>query len=709
MNFFITNYIHTMENQYIRSIITNKIPKIQVTEDKICETYHTKLPLFTYQKYIVQLMLDIENFKYYKVNGIVNFNQSGFLKEPLGTGKTVEILALISTNQIPNNMYVKYISLQDDFISKVYPENRKKKTSVISINSSILKQWISETEKFTYLSWYVINSRESLIHYITNIQNLNYDILFITDGSVLNNDSEIITIIKSYNSEFTEFKILKKILYSSVLALIEFQFTRVIFDDYFLLNSNFRNLIPTGFTWFISSTAKDDRFYSKGVYRLSDDNTYDFNLLNLYNIHENFIVKCSNSDIENYDSLFFKIKYKVIFLHKKSDHLIKNIVELSGINQYYDLINSDCYDTIFKKYKIRCNNIYDLFKFVLKKNYGNVAKSFVAIKKLKIIKQEINNYITIDYENFDDFGNYQNLTEHEFHVKYGNIKNLNKIIEEKVKYPNMENDICNIIERLEIYKKKKLELLDKVHLEKDCLICNKINMDRTVIMNCCINSICEECFIKHFNVFKSEVCPFCRKVLYTNNVMVFDNHNKLEYIKMLGEIKESQEPQEPQETQEPQEIEKNKFDVLLDILNNNIKYENDIVIDIPNVVYGKKEVEVENDNIKKVLIYSNLIESKRKIIKNLKFTNFILIENFNDFIESKKNCIMILDVKKEYAGINLQCTTDIIFIENYFTYTTDYQIIGRGQRIGRTNNLKVWFLLYENEKDYFNKKYYTKL
>ena len=48
------------------------------------------------------------------------------------------------------------------------------------------------------------------------------------------------------------------------------------------------------------------------------------------------------------------------------------------------------------------------------------------------------------------------------------------------------------------------------------------------------------------------------------------------------------------------------------------------------------------------------------------------------------------------AGINLENATDIVFYHMMSTTKTT-QIIGRGQRPGRTQALNVWKLCYENE------------
>ena len=75
-----------------------------------------------------------------------------------------------------------------------------------------------------------------------------------------------------------------------------------------------------------------------------------------------------------------------------------------------------------------------------------------------------------------------------------------------------------------------------------------------------------------------------------------------------------------------------------------------------------------------------------KIVNNYKLPN------------SHSESIKILLLNAEYcaSGINLENTSDIV-IYHSMTPAKTKQIIGRGQRPGRTSQLNVWKLCYENE------------
>ena len=50
---------------------------------------------------------------------------------------------------------------------------------------------------------------------------------------------------------------------------------------------------------------------------------------------------------------------------------------------------------------------------------------------------------------------------------------------------------------------------------------------------------------------------------------------------------------------------------------------------------------------------------------------------------------------KHCSGLNLQTATDLIFAHKIIDPNIETQVIGRGQRLGRTTTLKVHFMFYQ--------------
>jgi len=61
--------------------------------------------------------------------------------------------------------------------------------------------------------------------------------------------------------------------------------------------------------------------------------------------------------------------------------------------------------------------------------------------------------------------------------------------------------------------------------------------------------------------------------------------------------------------------------------------------------------------------------------------------------------ILLINGAKYCAGLNLQNTTDIIFLHRVIDHNTESQLIGRGVRIGRQNDLRVHWILYNQTEN----------
>ena len=76
------------------------------------------------------------------------------------------------------------------------------------------------------------------------------------------------------------------------------------------------------------------------------------------------------------------------------------------------------------------------------------------------------------------------------------------------------------------------------------------------------------------------------------------------------------------------------------------------------------------------------------------------IRLFKDYESQDKIDVLLLNANYCANGINLENSTDIVLYHSMKKDRTK-QIIGRGQRPGRTSQLNVWKLCYDNELDTF--------
>ena len=146
------------------------------------------------------------------------------------------------------------------------------------------------------------------------------------------------------------------------------------------------------------------------------------------------------------------------------------------------------------------------------------------------------------------------------------------------------------------------------------------------------------------------------------------------------------------------------MNVLDNTYKNNIKKEEkesklkDKIVNLIEIIKGNKKG--------KFLVFSAYDETFNDIIKEFDKANIthstILgavthINNvINDFTSGKINVVM-MNAKHYGSGLNLQMATDIILYHE-MPKELETQVIGRAQRLGRTDSLVVHYLLHENEK-----------
>jgi SNF2 family DNA or RNA helicase len=120
-----------------------------------------------------------------------------------------------------------------------------------------------------------------------------------------------------------------------------------------------------------------------------------------------------------------------------------------------------------------------------------------------------------------------------------------------------------------------------------------------------------------------------------------------------------------------------------------------------------KIFELNNDNlIKKYLIFTEYESTLNEKITNILTKwglQYARIKGAGSMISNtveqyKKGNINTLLINSKYfgSGMNLENTTDIIIIHK-MQADVEMQVIGRAQRFGRTGNLRVWKLYYQNE------------
>jgi len=208
---------------------------------------------------------------------------------------------------------------------------------------------------------------------------------------------------------------------------------------------------------------------------------------------------------------------------------------------------------------------------------------------------------------------------------------------------------------------KKIESIEEKLQSNDmCSICYD-DLKTTSVTPCCNTKFCLECISQWLHSNKS--CPFCRESMDMNSLIVVSDIVKPVKSKLLSKI--------------------DNLEIILKKQHKNPIFKMLIFSDYNNS-FNIIETLLKSYNIN----YANVNGTTHTINKKLRL--------YKDYESSEKIDVLLLNANYCANGINLENTTDIVLYHSMNKDKTK-QIIGRGQRPGRTSELNVWNLRYENE------------
>jgi SNF2 family DNA or RNA helicase len=214
---------------------------------------------------------------------------------------------------------------------------------------------------------------------------------------------------------------------------------------------------------------------------------------------------------------------------------------------------------------------------------------------------------------------------------------------------NKMKNLRDTNERLNVRMNSILEEI--VQFKKNsCPICLDEFKKPVSTLTCCNKMFCLGC------VVKCSRCPMCRTPITSDSLVVI--HDKVAKV---------------------EDDKKTKVENLMNLLCGDGKF---LVFSKSDVAFDKisKILEDESVPFNKLLGNSTVIQSR--------------IDRYNEGHIK----VLLLNPAHYGCGINLEKTTDIVFFHK-FDVDMERQIIGRAQRIGREQQLRVHYLFYENEYD----------
>jgi len=281
-------------------------------------------------------------------------------------------------------------------------------------------------------------------------------------------------------------------------------------------------------------------------------------------------------------------------------------------------------------------------------NAGDVAGALESLGMNSYTETEITDAVTLSIQK--ELHNAKVTYEYKKTLEYSTEALKNKAIEaQEQKIASIESRISAIQERLKRAK------------EQTCPICY-CDLTNTAVTPCCQQLFCFACLCESLKRVAS--CPLCRARI--------DN---IKDIKVLGESAAQPQPQEVPKTNSL--LNKNDSFVKFMKENPNARV---LMFSSYDASFTKLEDSLDAADIK----YSMLNGSQLRIAKLLR-----------EFKAGKYN-VLFLNARNMGAGLNIESATHVMLFHR-MSAELESQIIGRANRLGRTNPLEVVYLIHENE------------
>ena len=682
-----------------------------------------KTQLYTHQKKVVHAMIDAEMKREMVIsNRHTEFN-IGFLSEPVGSGKTVDILATILANKIPRILPSTILLPLGGGVSNILRAtyDRFIPCTLIFVGASVLNQWIEAINKFTDLKVFVVKGvrdLDKLFPMIASESIHSYDIVLIKNGTVSRPvvvPSSLQCIPLDRNATGGQK------IYNLMVELNTIQWARIVIDDYDMIGIPMRGkLIPAMFTWCVSSTNKKFTGERIGNHQFTNtaemiiSGSHRWNTVVKHRIMVNFTIGNKPEFIRTAANIYNPTYYVCVFKNPNGVYIRGLGVLGKEGRAIMEMLNGGAHAEAASRLGINSSSAADIFRKVL-------GDKFDTYKKSKKIVEFVENNMSRAIE-LVATGRKPMAGDH------FTIRNIAALELPEYKYPNL-------IQKFETALKNHKDVLESVGSEiqriqervadGECPICmDELKNDSTIIYKCCYAITCNNCCNR--GVFKygtSGSCFYCRANLTRFDVIFLNVGFDLESI-ISGDCIEADEANEADgdesdgkeknngedDGEEKKSKARTKIDAIIDIIKGIHPGEaKQINVDIKNIMKG--DAKLPEAKINKTLVFAEFGETLRKIesripndiyFERLHGTTNNLAEQCETFRTSQVPMVLTVNSQKHCSGVNLQAATALVYAHKIMNVHVEEQVLGRVIRLGREYSCKVYWILYQNEFDLMN-------
>lgn len=612
-------------------------------------------------------------------------------------------------------------------------------TTLIFVGKSVLIQWEQAIKENTDLSVYII---ENVFHLRSFYEMMNsekiphYDIILIKNGNV-SGEFTPEELKKTYLGDIKVKPILSVFgeLFKGVM------FNRVILDDFDTLNiPNTAYVIPAMFTWFVSATKRVNNFGNKKYLANSMEEIMAYDRPSYISVWKNrtlftfFNISCEEHFIEQ-STKASKVDFYVYKFINPNEQFIGalNAMGTLDAHEVMEALNGDAVNAAAGVARCKSTSVADIFQKVLDNKWEIYKKC-----------SQIANYI----DTVEDIMGKLDKREKQYSSK--RLTEISKNIKAPGPlsgFKSMVNGInSGLVETVEDIKTTNTETKDingkaiervKDNLKQgDCPITGEPLRDGPiVIMKCCGITISTEAASYSLKLNQGKngpagTCPACRREISFSQLIIVDKDLNLDDIvqeaDLIEETVEDVTEVEYDTTldedvdidgEQTAEEELNKYNCIIKIIKG-LDNDEDVKavmtnrnVNIPAMLIGETDKGVAPPENRKVLIYASYPETIEHItsrlikegISYLKINGTArmiseMVDRYN-LPNSDPNSVAVLLISgvQYCAGLNLQVTTDLIFPHKLIDPNVESQVGGRAARFGRVYNLRVHYVMYENE------------
>jgi len=727
-------------------LLTDKFAKMETPKG-----FRDHIELYPHQKTVLHALLDIENKRAKKVD-ITHDNISNtsavvetsavVLSEPFGSGKTIEILALILAKPVPI-AYPTHSNgpLTRSELNSVYRTNRAPllftteitrtfagsnsmiRPNLIVVGSSVLTQWETAIKEFTYLKYFIIGDYYKLREFYKLFQlgGINaYDVILLKNGNVTGN----FILPGEEPDQFPSGRPLITVI-NKICA--QYCWSRVIYDDFDTITINPGAVaINTLFTIYVSATNKRSGFYCKKSHTEFEtvmdaircegnriiDATRDSVLFKYFNVRN------TTRYVELSTSIPIVNGHKYVYANPDDNYmrLLGAMVDPEA-DEIMEMLNGDAIATAAGVLGIKTQSVADIFQKMLDKKYKAYIKDQKILEILAILIKKVE---ALDAD-----------PEGEVHSRACLDKYRAKVI--RYETPDLlyhsiqlERFVDDMIAEFELAKEQDGLAINRVIdniKEGECQVC-KIDLEDfdTFIVRCCGLIVCDECGIKGNQIQKRRVgggcaiygyCANCKARVNPREDLIFvdQSFNIETLLTARGDEDEPMTDEEVEEQiEEPHEImpeiKNPKLKALLAIVRGR-RPENHshAEIRIEHLLTGRVDNPPVDGVPPKVVVFAGFNETLTLVEDFLKEYEIGFLRLGGTFREKANTIekfksdgtVLLINSQQNCAGLNIQFMTDLVFFHKIMDPAVEAQVAGRGQRIGRTCNLQIHYLAYDNE------------